>query len=183
MKMKKRPLLLVAGLVMASMTFGFFILKISNGPAEGVITQVASGSERNPEKEETKPAVLEGTYIRFEYPGSYRKIASQKNTSLETVNLLGNITAGGEIAVSVSRGPLSEDSAVKLRRLQKQTYNEQALKLPRITGVVFTKNPPGFEKTAIIEQGDNIARIAVSSSVGRDLSEVFDLVTSSFSWK
>ncbi len=181
---KKRTLLITSPIVVIILASLYFVFAIQNNRAEGTISQLEPAAERVESAEKVEKEVsLNGKYVQFNYPAHYRKIPSQKNTNLETINLLSSPSQGGEIAVIVTQGQFDENSALKLRRLQKEIYTEEAAKIPSSTGFVFTKQPPGFEKTAIVEYNGMVASIAITSSVGRDLSQVFDQVTNSFIWK
>ncbi len=181
--MKKSKTTLVIGVATIIMAGIFIVIKLSSEPAEGVIRHLKPGENHRTEEKESQ-AAFDGEYVKFNYPNSYRKIAVQKHTNLEVINLLGSGTRSGEITVTVSKGSLDENSAVKLRRLQKQVYNEQVLDLPHMSGIVFIKQPPPvFEKTAVFERNSKVATIAISSNVGKDLSDVFATVAKDFQWK
>ncbi len=161
----------------------FFVFTLQNKPAEGTILELKPDAPDASEAKKEELIVLDGKYVKFNYPAIYNRIESQKNANLETINLLSTPSQGGEIVVSVTQGLLAENSALKLRRLQKELYGEQPSNIAGAAGFIFTKRPPGFEKTAIAEGDDKVVSISVSNESGKDLSDVFEGVTKSFIWK
>ena len=181
---RKFPRFIAAFIILAGGgASAFYIMSLINTPAEGVIKPIKSVSPELAKEKEKALESYEGKYVNFSFPSNYRKLPTPKNTYIETVNLLGNDVGSDEISVNVSQETLAENSAVRIRRLQTQIYTEQPLELPNLSGFVFTKQLPEFEKTAIVEHNNMVASIAVSSKVGRDLNKDFNTVIQSFTWK
>lgn len=185
LKIRKRHLYIrfILLIIAIGVVIFLFLLFSSSTSFKDTTYETKGKSTPSLAKKEINQVALDGQFVRFSYPSNYRRIPSQADPNRENINLLGSIAYEGEIAVSVSRGSLGENSAIMFRRLNKEVYSEQTLKLPNISGIMFTKQSSGFEKTAMVQQGGMVASIAVTSSAGTDLSTVFDTVTKSFVWK
>jgi hypothetical protein len=167
-------LLALAGVVVIT------ALRLGARPARGTIappppadtTQVAS---------DTVPAQqhYSGQYLSFGYPGSYHQVPHQPSAgSLESIVFYSTDHSSGQLAVTVTRGRLDQNSGVILRRRQADVYNERAI--PQ--GLMFTKPDNGGEWTAFVTHGDLLASLALTDPNGRDRSGDLGQVLASLTW-
>ncbi|MBW3538596.1 hypothetical protein KY386_03855 [Candidatus Parcubacteria bacterium] len=155
----------------------WLIIRINTSPAVGHIQTGQPGPERFPSAD-TTPHSLNGKYLSFTYPSAYRPVPTQPNGGrLEVINLIA--ASGKEIAISVSKSSLAEDSGVRFRRLNASLYSEEPLRLARHSGVVFTKRDEGFEKTAFAVKGELLVTLALSHASGGDYSDEFNAILDS----
>ena len=128
-----------------------------------------------------------GKYFSFRYPNSYELKTTESSSSgiLEKVIFLGSGISTSKLTVMVTEiinaNSLAEVSAIQLRRLRPETYQEKSLDLLGKKGVLFEKKVSSFEKTAFFLEKPIIFSIALTSAnINSDLDDDFDFILKEF---
>jgi hypothetical protein len=152
-----------------------------NAPAVGTITS------QPPAKSEvvdpySHPNTYDGKYVSFTYPAHYKPIPSPKSGSyLETAGFYGTNQTSKQISVGVLKESINDDSGVKLRQQETDTYTQD----PRTASgvMVFSRTANGSERTAFVPHGDKVASISLTAPPGWDLNEDLQTILLSLKWK
>lgn len=125
---------------------------------------------------------LAGHYFGLDYPSSLRVSKSQPDKGgLESINLVGRSRSNLQLAVSVYRGSLAEDSSVKMRRIQNKIYAETAIVAGGVTCAVFERAGSGWGEAAFCPHNGLITSIAMADN--QDQSAIFEQVLASLKLK
>lgn len=125
---------------------------------------------------------LAGHYFGLDYPSSMRVSKSQPDKgALESINLVGRSRSNLQLSVSVYRGSLSEDSGVKMRRIQNKVYAETAITVGGVTCAVFERAGSNWGEAAFCPQNGLITSIAMADN--QDQSAIFEQVLASLELK
>jgi len=173
--------------VAVSLAAGVMIYRNLSGPAEGHVYYPGSEAISQPKTYIEQ----EGKHVVFNYPEDYQLKPAGKNSPniLETFSY--QKTKPGrsgslQLSISVYRssGSLNEDGAYRLRKEQKEIYQER---LTTINGQVFTifKKDDGSETVAFTTNKDKTATIAISGTLANNnQSEAeFSELLNSWKWK
>lgn len=153
-------------------------LKSLSGPAVGTLAQ--SSVPVAEVKALNEPGSYKGKYVSFTYPANYRITEKRSNsTYLESVTLYTSNHTNKQIAVSVLREPMGQESGVLLRKAHPETYHQQ----PADSGkLLFASTASGSELTQFMSHNDLMMSVSITCPYQHDLAADLATVTESFKW-
>lgn len=164
--------LMIAGVVL--------IFKTLNSPAVGTISQSGVQSTSKPAAQAV-PGKYSDKYISFSYPANLKPVPAQTSgTFLDVINLNSTDHTNDYLAIGILREALNNDSGLNHRKLHPEIYKQLSSSPDSVT---FVSTASGFEKTGYFAHGDLVASVSLTSSYSNDLSQAYDLIAKSLSWK
>lgn len=150
-----------------------------SGPAQGVVNSQVSASEVNNYKE-PKTKAYKGTVLNFNYPGRY-EITGSKLTGnfIEVVNLFATDHSEVSISIGVEQETLSQDSGIKYRKNNPDTYTP----LPTGPGTIsFQSTQSGYERDSFIQHGKYVVSASATAPSENAIGSDFTNIVNSFKW-
>jgi hypothetical protein len=158
----------------------FVVIKNMSAPAVGSLNQ------KPPEKTEIVDPYQEagaytGKYINFTYPAHYKQQKAAINGStLEATIFVSTDHSNKQIAVSVEKGSLEDESGIKFRQVHPERYQEDKR---TSNGKFFISTSGEAERTAFIQDGDKLITVSASGPSGVNVADDAQIVISSLKFK
>ncbi len=172
--------ILFCGIIMCIAPVLWIISRI-HSPSIGQVQGSKSGTQARPIAIGKK--VYVGKYFSFSYRANYRTIPLKaEGNRIEVIDLLGIRPMSKELTAAVTSVPLAEDSNIRFRQLNKQTYSEAPVTVAKKTGLVFSKRQNAYEKSVFIAYDNMVVSIALTDPSGQNHDQEFQQILDSVRW-
>jgi hypothetical protein len=134
-------------------------IKNMNGPAQGAVAYTSS----------------------ITYPDHYKIVPSQQSNGYkETISLTDTDHSGKYITIGVLKESLNNDSGISYRRSHPELYKIIASGADK---AIFSGTSSAAEMTGFIAHEGYVATISITANGQRDLTEDFNTLSNSLTWK
>lgn len=156
---------------------GVVIVHSLNGPANGTISQTLGLTSKMSTSIPQNQSTYSGQYFSFKLPLHFKTVPQPAASNyLEVVNLFSTDHTSEQVAISVIREDLANDSGLNYRRNHPAIYKAAS-------AMIFSKDMNGSEYTGFLTHNGLAASVSLSSPFQTDLSGVYKAVTDSWQWK
>lgn len=178
----RKRLLIIISIVIIILIIIFLVVRSLNAPASGTIIQnPTSGVDK------LKTTMLASThysdaYISFTYPGSFKPAPSQKSgTILDQVTLVDTVRHTGElISVGIYKENFASESGITFRKEHPEKY-QIVTNTPE--KIIFKNKGGSAEYTGFMTHKDLVLSLSLSSYNSSDLSQDYNSIAKSLTWK
>jgi hypothetical protein len=155
-------------------------IKNMNGPAQGAVAYTSPSQPAN-EPASSQPKNYDGKFISITYPDHYKIVPSQQSNGYkETISLTDTDHSGKYITIGVLKESLNNDSGISYRRSHPELYKIIASGADK---AIFSGTSSAAEMTGFIAHEGYVATISITANGQRDLTEDFNTLSNSLTWK
>lgn len=186
-----RPYFLRLVIWLAKVGFIIFVIvgtiKWVNGPSKGVIIKHEPDTRASVVIENNDYTHYDGKLISFDYKPGYSEQKEENNIpGADRVILFGASGSSNRITVVATQSAtlsLDEVSAVQMRRVKKELYNEATVQIDGSPALLFKKKDE-FERVALVLKDSKILTVSMmASSNDSELDNEYTTMINSIKWK